>query len=261
MAETFRDHFSSRAAGYATFRPTYPEPLFDWLAGVAPGRSLAWDCATGTGQAARPLARRFDRVIATDASRRQIATARAAAPGANLEYRVAPAEASGLEAHSVDLVTVAQALHWLDLPRFYTEVRRVGRPGAVVAAWCYTTLRIDERIDEVVSGFYDGTVGPCWPPERAHVDSGYRNLEFPFPELDPPAFSMLTEWTLADLTGYLRTWSAVIRYEAERGADPVAPLERELIRRWGDPAQRRRVTWPLRCRIGRVGETPGPDRP
>lgn len=248
----FKDHFSTRSAGYAAFRPGYPDALFDWLATQCPARDVAWDCATGSGQAAIPLAGRFRRVIATDASRAQIEQA---AEGSGVEYRVAPAEASGLEPRSVDLVTVAQALHWLERPRFYAEVRRVSRPGAIVAAWCYTSLRIGLELDRILLAFYDGTVGPYWPPERRHVDAGYRTLEFPFSELEPPEFRMVSHWPLAALIGYLRTWSAVIRYEAERGADPVASLEAELAAHWGDPLTPREIVWPLRLRVGRLEET------
>jgi len=249
----FKDHFSGRAAGYAAYRPRYPAALFAWLADQSPAREMAWDCATGSGQAAGELAGRFSRVVATDASEAQIGRA-VAAPG--VEYRVARAEASGLAPRSADLVTVAQALHWLDLPRFYAEVRRVARPGAILAVWCYTALRIDPGIDELVQEFYDGTVGPYWPPERTHVDQGYRSLPFPFPELTVPEFQMVSEWTLADLSGYLRTWSAVIRYEAEHGTDPVAPVHAGLARRWGDSATVRQVVWPLSFRVGQIDGSP-----
>ena len=50
-----------------------------------------------------------------------------------VEYRVAPAERSGLPDAAVDLVTLALAAHWFDLPRFYAEVRRVGRPRTAIA--------------------------------------------------------------------------------------------------------------------------------
>lgn len=250
----FKDHFSGGAASYARFRPVYPPALFEWLAGLVPARDVAWDCATGNGQAAVGLAAHFGRVIATDASERQIAHAR---PDPRIEYRVALAEASGLPDRSVALVTVAQALHWLDRPRFYAEARRVLRPGGVLAVWCYNLLAVDAAVDEVVTRFYRETVGPWWTPDRALVDQGYRTIEFPFAELPAPAFAMAAEWTLADLEGYLRTWSAVQRYRAERGEDPVAALRGELGAAWGRPESPRAVRWPLHFRVGRhLPETP-----
>ena len=116
MGEPFSDHFASVSGAYANFRPTYPPPLFDWLAAVAPTRRRVWDCATGTGQAAVALAAHFSEVVASDASASQLA---AASPHPRVHYRLAAAENSGLEADSLDLVTVAQALHWFDRPRFF----------------------------------------------------------------------------------------------------------------------------------------------
>lgn len=248
-ASGFKDHFSSVAEQYSRYRPTYPPELFGWLAGIAPGREAAWDCATGSGQAAIGLAGHFARVVATDASPEQIAEARA---HPRIEYRVAPAETSGLPDAAFDLVTVAQALHWLDRPRFYAEARRVLRPGGVLAVWCYNLLEIEPAIDAVVNHFYRGTVGPWWTADRALVDDGYRSVEFPFAELSPPRLAMEADWTLGDLEGYLGSWSAVARYRAERNEDPVAALHQPLARAWGPPEARRRVRWPLHIRAGHV---------
>ena len=147
----FSDHFSARAADYASSRPRYPSALFAWLATIAPRRTLAWDCGTGNGQAATALARRFARVIATDASAEQIANA---APNPRVIYRVAASERSGLPGGCADVVTVAQALHWFDLPRFWDEARRVLRADGVVAAWCYGLATVDPAVDDAVSAFY-----------------------------------------------------------------------------------------------------------
>ncbi|MCP4377042.1 MAG: class I SAM-dependent methyltransferase, partial [bacterium] len=209
----FKDHFSDQSGDYLRYRPSYPGALFAFLAEIPPMQHRAWDCATGSGQAAHGLSTHFERVIATDASAAQIDSA---VPAANVHYRVAPAEASGLPDRSVDLVTVAQALHWLDLERFYGEVRRVLKPGGLLAVWSYNLLRTDPAIDAEVDAFYSHTVGPYWPPERRLVESGYRDLPFPFPELDTPPFAMTARWRLEQLLGYLGTWSATKRYRGER---------------------------------------------
>lgn len=246
----FSDHFAPVATNYASFRPTYPAALFAWLAEIAPGHELAWDCAAGSGQASLDLAAHFARVVATDASAAQIA---AAVPHPQVEFRVAPAEASGLADASVDLITVAQALHWFDLERFHAEVRRVLKPGGVLAAWTYGILAVEgDAVDARVQAFYHDTVGPYWPPERRHVESGYRTLPFPFAEIPAPAFAMETLWTLPELLGYFRSWSATGRYIKANGADPVDGLAEELAPAWGTPLTRRRVTWPLSLRVGRV---------
>src|SRR5437660_11374619 len=148
---SFKDHFSKQAADYAIFRPGYPQELFNYLGNIAASRQLAWDCATGNGQAAVGLAGVFYRVIATDASEKQISNAQ---PHERVEYRVAPAENSGIKSGTIDLVMIAQALHWFDLDRFYTEARRVLKPDGVLAASDYNLLHINPAIDEVVNRYY-----------------------------------------------------------------------------------------------------------
>jgi len=246
---TFNDHFSDHADRYGVYRPSYPPDLFKYLASNVPRRDLVWDCGTGNGQAAHGLAAHFRRVVATDASAAQIAQAR---PHDRIEYFVAHAEQSPLPDCSVDLVTVAQALHWLDLDRFYPEVRRVARPGSVLACWCYELSTVDEQVDAVINRYYKEIVGPYWPPERELVESGYRTLPFPFEELTAPSFRMVASWDLHHLMGYLGTWSATARYRADRGQDPLNEVRQALADAWGHPDRVREVTWPLRLRIGRV---------
>jgi SAM-dependent methyltransferase len=246
----FKDHFSNIAAQYAAFRPRYPASLFDFIAGLCAARRRAWDCACGTGQAAVDLAARFDSVVATDASERQIAAAPA---HERVIWRVAPAEQSGLDDRSIDLVTVAQALHWLDLPRFYAEVRRVLVPGGVIAVWAYGALSVPDQpaVDALLRRFATQVVGPFWPAERQLVDTRYRTLAFPFAELAAPPLQLEQRWPLPHLTGYLRSWSATARYIARHRRDPVDDLTAQLEPLWGDPAQVRLVTWPLSLRVGR----------
>jgi len=249
VSRGFADHFSDRAAGYAAHRPRYPRALVDFLADAAPGRERAWEAGCGSGQLTVGLAARFDRVIATDPSAEQLAHA---PPHPRIEYRIATAEASGLPDRCADLAVAAQAAHWFDLEGYYAEVRRVARPGAVVALVCYDLLRVGDDVDPIIARFYTDVLGPYWPPERRHVEDGYRSLPFPFDEIPAPDLEMRAEWTLADLLGYVRTWSAVRAIERAEGPGGVEALEEELARAWGDGDAPRPVRWPLAVRAGRV---------
>jgi SAM-dependent methyltransferase len=245
---TFKDHFTRLAASYASFRPRYPAALFDYLVQTCQRHEFAWDCACGSGQASLDLAERFDAVLATDASAAQLAAAPA---HANIRYRVAPAAQSGLESASVDIVTVAQALHWFDLEPFYAEVDRVLPPAGVLAAWTYGVPHVaGERIDRLLQEYYWDTLKTYWPPERRLVETGYRTLPFVFGELDPPAFEMHEDWSLRELIGYVRSWSATGRYVELNAVDPAVVLEESLARVWGESDERRQISWPLSLRIG-----------
>lgn len=245
---SFADHFSGRARDYARYRPDYPRALFEFLAGRAPDRAAAWDCATGSGQAALGLAEDFDAVVATDASLNQIASA---ARHRRVHYAVAPAEDAPLAGGSVALVAAAQALHWFDRARFWEEARRVLIPGGVIAVWSYHGFHVSPEVEAVVHRFYKEIVGPYWPPERALVEQGYAALEFPFSEIEPPALRLERLWDLPAVTGYLRTWSATQRYEAALGHDPLELIREELAAAWGPPERVRAFAWDLDLRIGR----------
>ncbi|HEY6224542.1 MAG TPA: class I SAM-dependent methyltransferase [Gemmatimonadales bacterium] len=247
--DDFKDHFSSVAPGYAAHRPTYPPTVVDYLAGQVQRAEVAWDAGCGSGQLSTLLAARFPRVIATDPSAAQLAHAR---PHAAVEYRQASAEVSGLEDGSVDLAVAAQAAHWFDLPRYYAEVRRVVRPGGVVALLAYGVVHVDRDLSTIVDRFYWQTLAGFWPQERRIVEDGYRSLPFPFPELETPPFAMTATWSLPEFLGYVRTWSAVQAIERERGGDAYAGFARALTAAWGDPATRRDVRWDLAIRAGRV---------
>jgi ubiquinone/menaquinone biosynthesis C-methylase UbiE len=248
LSQTFHDHFSNVANRYAEFRPQYPGALFDYLATLPPPGSTVWDCACGNGQASADLATRFTRVVATDASADQVASAK---PHPKIEFRVAAAEASGLPNASIGLITVAQAAHWFDFDRFYAEVRRVLQPGGVLAIWAYGINEVEgESVNELVREFYAKTVGPYWPPERRLVEEGYRTIPFPFTEITPPVFRMETRWTLEQLLGYFSTWSATSRYVKATGRNPIEPLREALSKVWGEVDVPRLVLWPMSLRIG-----------
>jgi len=245
----FHDHFSVQSRQYAAYRPTYPPELAAFLAGAAPRRDLAWDAATGQGQAARLLAAEFRRVLATDASAAQLASAD---PCERVEFHVGEAADSGLADDSCDLVTVAQAAHWLDLDRFYAEVRRVLRPRGVIAIWGYVLLETrDAAIDRALENFQDVTVGAYWPEGRELLARKYATLPFPFEPVDAPAFFMRARWTRDDLLGYVSSWSAVARYKQQLGADPLPEFAADVRRLWAE-GRVIDIEWPLSMLVGRT---------
>ena len=245
----FKDYFSTVSNSYRNYRPRYPAELFEYLRQIAPSGSLAWDCATGNGQAATMLARHFTDVIATDASAEQIAEAEHAD---NITYQVAAAESTNIGDATVDLTTVAQALHWFDLPAFVDEVRRVSVPGAALSVWSYAILESTPAVDDVIERLYNGILGDYWTAERKLVEEGYATFELPFEELTLPGFAMHAEWTLASLVGYLSTWSAGKRYEEQHGVAPLTLVEDELAAAWGDAESSIRISWPLTVRTWRI---------
>ena len=240
--------FSEVAAEYAAARPTYPEELFDWLARSIPAQDAAWDAATGNGQAALGLARHFARVIATDWSAGQIQNA---TRHPRIEYRVASSEASGLEPDSVNLVVVAAAIHWFDLPRFYGEVRRVLRDGGVLAAWTYHVAHVSVPLDRILGPFYWDVVGPHFAPGARMVDSRYEGLSLPGDALEPPSFRVTVQWTSDQVLRFVRTWSGVQAYRAVTQQDPVLAIEDEVRQALGGDS-RVTLSWPLYVRAARL---------
>lgn len=249
---SFADHFSQLAQNYSRYRPRYPAALFEYLAAVAPGRDLAWDCGTGNGQAALQLAQHFGWVVATDASAEQIARAFA---HDRIEYRVERAEQVTLVSGSVDLVTVALAVHWFDLPAFYEEVRRVLRPDGILAVWSYHLPLIAAEIDRRLWFYYNEVLGEYWPERFHYVDQKYRTLPFPFERVETPDFVMRAEWNLNELTGFLGSWSATRKYSEQKGSHPLEQVWPALKAAWGNPNSKREIQWPLYIRIGRATDS------
>lgn len=244
----FKDHFSTQSESYSNYRPEYPQELYTFLKKQCETHNLAWDCATGNGQAAKGLAPFFDHIYATDASAAQISNA---SGPKNVKFAVVEATNSQLESNSVDLITVAQALHWFDVDLFYEEVRRVLKPSGVLGVWCYGALTVDGQIDDVYSDYYQNKVGSYWPPERGHIENEYAQLKFPLDEINTPNFIMETRWTLDAFLGYLRSWSATNRYITDNGYDPVDELHEELISFW-PLGTTKKVCWPMTIKVGKM---------
>jgi hypothetical protein len=244
-----KDLFSEQSEAYFKYRPGYPVELFEYILGYVQDRKLAWDCATGNGQAATILANYFDKVMATDISTAQLNNA---IRKPNITYIKAFAEKTGFEANSFDLITVAQAYHWLDWDKFYSEATRVGKSNAVVAIWTYNLIRSDENaINNIIEHFYHDITGPYWDSARRHVDEGYDNIPFAFAPLPSKTFNIQWVYTREELLGYLNTWSALQTYIKQKGESPLPLISEALYDKWGTD-ETRVFNFPLSLKLGRI---------
>jgi ubiquinone/menaquinone biosynthesis C-methylase UbiE len=234
--------FSRNSDQYAKHRPQYPDELFNYLSDLSPSRASAWDCATGNGQAAVSLAKHFERVEATDLSAEQLAHA---TPHPKVQYSIAPAEQTPFRDQSFDLVTVATAVHWFDQEKFHREVGRVLKPNGILAVWTYGNFTIDPEIDRIIGSELLEPIDRFWASGNRTAMNGYRDLPMPFEEVRTPSFSIQMDWTLEQFAAYMRTWSAVKRFTAELGVDPVIETKRKLGPTWGEPEKTRTVYMPL----------------
>lgn len=244
----FEDHFSELAETYSKYRPNYPKKLFEYLASICNQHQQAWDCGTGNGQAAVSLTEYFENVYASDASKEQLAQA----PNhPKIIFKNAPAEKVPLENSTVDLVTVAAAVHWFNFDEFYTEVKRVLKPEGIIAVWGYHLFKITPAIDELLTKYYSEILKNYWPEQFHFVDTRYTDLPFPFDELSTPNFEMITEWNLDQVAGFLSSWSGTKIYQQKIGRHPLNEIWDDLLAAWGDEQLSRTAHWPLYMRIGR----------
>ena len=238
--------FERAGVGYARHRPDYPPTLADALAEACTGHGHALDVGCGSGQLSALLARRFERVTATDPAAGQIANA---APAAGVAYRVGSAERIELPDASVDLVVAAQAAHWFELDAFYAEARRVGRSGATLALVSYGVPELHGEAGRRFAALYaEHPLRGFWPAGRRHVENGYRSLDFPFAERALPPLAIERRWTIDDALGYVGTWSAAAAAREAGAGALVEDFAAELRALWGSGP--RRVRWPI---VGRLG--------
>lgn len=245
-------HFSDRSEQYLSFRPTYPDDLFAYLALLTHKNARVWDCATGNGQAAIALARHFAQVIGTDINLQQLEVA---SIEDHVSYVCCTAEKPPFLDHTFDLITVAQALHWFDLDYFYEEVRRVAKPSGMIAAWCYSLGSINPSIDVWIRKLYTDILGDTyWPKERRYIDEAYQTIAFPFHPLKTPEFIIEKPLDFYALIGYLNTWSAVKEYEKRCHRNPIELIETELLASWGEPKTILLMRWPVHLLLGQVND-------
>lgn len=242
----FKDYYSKQAKEYLKYRPTYPPELFQFLNSIVNGNNLAVDCAAGNGQAAIGIAGYFDKVIAIDASASQIEHA---IRNDKVEYRIAKAEDTGVETGSTDLVTIATAVHWVDLDLFYEETKRILNDNGIIAVWTYSTsAEIDPAIDETVNLFSKEILFKHWDRGIEQVWN-FEELPFPFERIDSPEFEIKRNWTYEEFLNYIYTWSSVQSYIDTHNETPVTLLKDRLQNIWGEI--KREVKWKVIMKAGR----------
>lgn len=244
-------YFRQQARAYAASRPTYPTELYQALAKLAPNPHHVWDCGTGSGQAAVDLTHFFDAVTATDTSAEQLAFA---PKHPRIQYIEAPAESVPLDDASVDLITVASALHWFELEAFYAEAKRVLRPGGVIAAWAYNNHTTPPEIRSVTRRLSRELLADFWPQQNHdYTWTNYATLPFPFTPIEHtlPSFTARASLTLPQYQDYMRSWSATQRYINHHGHDPVDLIAESLQHAWGAD-ETVDIEWPLFFKIGSI---------
>lgn len=246
--KTFTDNFSKQADTYQKFRPSYPLELFEFLSKQTNKHELAWDCGTGNGQSAISLSTYYSSVYATDPSEKQIENA---PTNEKINYKVERAEKTNLSNETVDLITVAQAVHWFDFDKFYAEVKRVLKPNGVIAVWAYGLPTINHEVDKIIRHFHDDIVGEFWQDENRLIDKEYTTIPFPFKEITAPNFSITKELFFHDVIGLLKTWSATQKYVDHYQKDPIAVIESELRQAWSSNQSSKTATWKLVLKFGR----------
>lgn len=249
-----KDLFSTDSEKYARYRPGYPQELFQLIEGLLEERNRAWDCGTGNGQVAAALSEFMQHVEATDISRQQLENA---IKKPNIRYSLQPAEKTHFPDKYFDLVTVAQAVHWFNMPKFFEEVRRVLKPGGIIAVMGYGLFRSNMETNRIIDHFYREIIGPYWDEERKYLDEKYRTIPFPFEEIQVPDFLLNDTWSFDRLIGYLRTWSAVKHYIEEQERDPVALIEKELYAGFG---RKNMVMFPIFLRVGKLPREEAPKK-
>lgn len=243
---------SSVAKGYALARPRYPPRLFSFLSSLTPAHDLVWDAGTGNGQAATQISEYYKKVIATDISENQL---RHAERRPNVTYAVTPPlmTDADLEAivgpeNSVDLVTVATAVHYFDLGEFYRQVKRVlKKPGGVIAVWVYISPVVNPAVDAVLKRFFI-KVAPFFNPSAQLAFDRYRTLPFPFEGVEDTEMEITETRTLEEYLALLKTWSPLVVKEDLLDGGFIKDFEAA----WGATHEPRTVKFPLFVKVGRV---------
>ncbi|OTG67595.1 class I SAM-dependent methyltransferase [Acinetobacter silvestris] len=241
-----KDLFSENSQLYQQARPSYPVSVIQEILKYVPERHFAWDCGAGSGQFTQLLAPYFDYVVATDVSEDQL---QHAPYFENISYQVQSAEHTTFAAHSFNLITVAQAIHWFDFDVFYKEVRRTLKQDGILAVIGYGLIQVEHKmINALIQDLYFNTLKGYWDPERRYIDENYTTIPFPLKELEVPKFKMQYQWSSAQLLNYIQTWSALKHYKKQNQLNPLQALEDYFKKEQCDFV----VEFPVLLRLGQL---------
>lgn len=248
---------------YQKYRPTYPPSLYQFFADVCRTGTgtleSAVDVGCGTGLSTRPLCEYFHHVTGIDISETQINMARAAHAQSNLSFVVSEAERlTVMPDDSTDLVTVAQAIHWINQEPFYRELDRILKPGGSLIVYGYGNCVLDnDKGNQVIDKFYRQDLLGFWDSRRRHIDNLCQEICLPFPGWTRNSdFVIQYRWTAAEVVGYLSTWSAWQSYLKQNPeSDLLMGIQQQLEEIYQD--QKVTITWPVFLLLGRKAFTTG----
>jgi ubiquinone/menaquinone biosynthesis C-methylase UbiE len=221
--------FNSGSRDYSLYRPNYPREIYTFINEQCASHHCAWDSACGNGQVAIDLVPYFSRIEASDIHENQI---QHAFRHEKISYSVQNSERTSFPNHSFDAVCIAQAIHWLDLERYFREVGRVLKRNGLFAYWGYGFFHITPAIDEIIENCLLEKIKPYWSEKCRILHDGYNDIALPFERIKTPQIEFTETWSLHQLLSYLSTWSAIKLYQHHETFDLLKDLEKQLLDQW-----------------------------
>lgn len=222
--------FNRKSEDYSLYRPKYPPEVYAFIDEECASHHCAWDSACGNGQVAIDLVPLFSRIEASDLNENQI---RHAFRHEKIHYSVQDSERTIFPDQSFDAVCIAQAIHWLDLDRYFREVGRVLKRNGLFACWGYGFFHITPVLDEIIENCLMRNIKPYWSEKSRLLHDGYTTIAFPFERITTPHIEFTEKWSLHQLLAYLSTWSAVKLHQHHEAFDLLKELEEQLMNQWG----------------------------
>ena len=229
---------ASHATAYSKFRPIYPKVLLEiissYISRNGGEKDMAVDVGCGSGQSTFYLLDCFKQCIGVDISKAQIDEAQKKCEEIgtkNVHFLEGSATELPVESYSADVVTIAQAWHWIpDVDKFYSECKRVLKPGGCLAVYGYGNVRVkNDSCNYLVRDFYLNTLQDCWQKERHHIDNEYAEVVLPFSSTEQHDTEMSKTFSLGDFIGYVSSWSAYQQYcKLNPGNKVLEDLQQQL---------------------------------